>query len=152
MSGSSEPAQPLLRDSRFAALAAVLARAAESGELEPLVAIRVIKDQLRKRNTNRRDSIERRSRAVQEVYDRCAAAGTTVPKNDSLDAPHCDHVWSITPEDLARLQTREAWLFELPRLDEVVLVTAAENYRLQQFERTGLTGYAKYDAAGIELS
>ncbi|HEX7165522.1 MAG TPA: hypothetical protein VF230_00945 [Acidimicrobiales bacterium] len=122
-----------------------------SGELEALVAIRVVKDQLRKRNTNRRDSVERRSKAVQAVYDRCAAEERPVPRNDSPDAPHCDHVWSLAAEDLLRLQTAEAWLAELPRLDEVALVTAAENYRLQSFERAGLTGPAKYEAASIEF-
>lgn len=144
--------EPPLKDARFAALGAVLARAAESGELEPLVAIRVLKDQLRKRNTNKRDSVQRRSKAVQGVYDRCATQGKPVPKNDSLDAPHCDHLWTLTSDDLSRLQTVDAWLAELPRLDEVVLLTAAENYRLQPFEKQGMTGYQKYEAAGIEFA
>lgn len=45
----------------------------------------------------------------------------------------------------------ECLVAELPRLDEVVLLTAAENYRLQPFEKQGMTGYQKYEAAGIEF-
>jgi len=74
-----------------------------------------------------------------------------IPKNGSLDALHCDHVFAITAEDIQRLQTAEAWLKESPRFDEIVCVTAAENYVLEVHERTGANGWEKYATAGVEL-
>ena len=92
-----------------------------------------------------------RSPEAQAVIERYTAEGRAVPKNGSMEALHCDHVNVLRATDLARLQTTEDWLAELPRLKEVVCVTADENYRLQQLERQGADGWGKYATAGIVL-
>ena len=139
------------RDQRFAAIAAALARAAQAGEVAVADAARVIRHELRRRNTKKALEAPWRSRAAQEVIDRYAAEGRRIPTNDSPEALHCDHVFLLGGEDLARLQTQEAWLTELPRLVTVVCVTAAENYVLERAERAGANGWSKYGDAGIEL-
>lgn len=139
------------RDRRFAALAAVLARAASAGEVTDVDALRVIRHELRRRNVNRAIESGRRSVAAQAVIDKYAAANTPVPKNSSDDALHSDHVFPISLADLQRLQSVNAWLAELPRLTEVVCVTAVENYRLEVLEKTGAHGWSKYEAAGVRF-
>ena len=137
------------RDRRFAALAAVLARAASAGEVADVDALRVIRHELRRRNVNRAIKSGRRSIAAQEVIDRYAAAKMPIPKNSSDDALHSDHVFPLSLSDLQRLQSADAWIAELPRLTEVVCLTAVENYRLEVFEKAGAHGWSKYEAAGI---
>lgn len=85
------------------------------------------------------------------MIDRYVREGRPIPKNGSDDALHCDHVWTITAADLAVWDTPDAWLAQLPRLDEVVCVTAAENYRLQPFEKAGHWGWKKYKLAGVDV-
>lgn len=140
-----------LENTRFCALGAVLARAAGAGELEASFAVAVMKDRLRKRNTNKRTSVPYRSVAANTVFEGSAAVGLTPEKNNSLEAIHCDHVWPLLASDLPGLLTPEAWMAVLPRLDEVVCVTARENYRLQRVEREGFYGWDKYREAGVEL-
>ena len=139
------------KDERFAALAAALARASGRREVAAIDVLRVLRHGLRRRNTNRAPQAPYRSRRAQEVLDRYAAAGEPVPKNSSPDALHCDHVQSLTERDLLELTTMAAWLEHLAHLDTVVCVTAAENYALQQVERTGTSGWEKYEAAGVEI-
>lgn len=140
------------KDKRFAALAAVLSRAVVAGELDAPHVLRILRHQLRVMNVNGAMKVTVRSEGAQKVIDRYAAKGQPIPKNGSGDALHCDHVNAITAADLERLQTVEDWLGELGRLVEVVCVTAAENYRLESVERGGVTGLAKYEAAGIKLT
>lgn len=136
---------------RFAALAAVLSRGVADGELTTTHALSVLRHQLRIMNVNGAVKLTRRSSAAQAVIERYAAAGTPIPKNSSLDALHSDHVNPLSAGDLTRLLTRDAWLAELPRITEVVCVTADENYRLEKVESEGMTGWPKYAAAGITL-
>lgn len=149
MSQESEPPRPA--DRRFAALAAVLARAVASGELEPTHARGVLAHQLRKMNVNSALKAPVRSSAAQAVIDGYASLGRPIPKNDSDDALHCDHVHKLRAADLLRLQGVDAWLEELPRLKEVVCVTAAENYQLEKLEQAGADGWSKYKDIGIHL-
>ncbi|MFZ6005785.1 MAG: hypothetical protein ACOYXM_17820 [Actinomycetota bacterium] len=139
------------KDLRFAALAAVLSRAVAAGELEATHALRILRHQLRVMNVNGATKVPRRSEGAQAVIDRYAEAGDLIPKNGSSDALHCDHVHSLTADDLTRLVSVEEWITELPRLVEVVCVTAAENYRLEKLERDGVTGPTKYEMAGIRV-
>lgn len=139
------------KDERFAALAATLSRAARTGDVAPADAGRVIRHELRKRNTNAALRATRRSAKAQAVIEHYGNDGKQVPKNGSLDALHSDHVFVVTAQDIQRLQTAEAWLKELPRFDKIVCVTAAENYALQVHERAGANGWDKYATAGVEL-
>jgi hypothetical protein len=145
------PIEATPRDRRFAALAAVLARATSAGEVADVDALRVIRHELRRRNVNRAIKSGRRSVAAQVVIDKYAAANMPVPKNSSDDALHSDHVFPISLSDLQRLQSVDAWLAELPRLTEVVCVTAVENYRLEVLEKNGARGWSKYEAAGVQF-
>jgi hypothetical protein len=138
-------------DQRLVALGAVLARAVVAGELEATHARGVLAHQLRKMNVNSAIKASKRSTEAQAVIDRYAEAGAPIPKNGSDDALHSDHVHTLHAADMTRLVTVDAWIAELPRLKEVVCVTAAENYRLEKLERAGADGWSKYDAAGITL-
>ena len=149
--GRSVVSSPLTKNERLAALAAVLARAAIGGEVVATDALRVIKHELRTRNTNKALLAPYRSRGAQEVLDRYAAAGERVPNNNSQDALHCDHVHPLNERDLEGLTTPGAWLERLRELDIVVCVTAAENYALEKVERTGEHGWEKYPEAGVEV-
>jgi hypothetical protein len=139
------------KDERLAALAAALARAAGSGEVAATDVLRVIKHELRRRNTKKALLAPYRSRRAQDVLERYAAVGEPVPNNNSPDALHCDHVQSLSERDLVALTTQAAWLERLPHLDTVVCVTAAENYSLQQLERAGVSGWEKYPEAGVQI-
>ncbi len=75
-----------------------------------------------------------------------------MPKNASPDALHADHVYQLTEDDLRRNDTVELWLAAMDRLRTVVCVTATENYRLESYERRGITGPAKYARAGITFT
>jgi hypothetical protein len=130
-------------------LATVLARAVREGDLRATDVLRVLRHELRRRNTNKKTTLAVRSTGAQEVIDRYARNGLPVPKNGSLDALHADHVYALTSDDLANHHSVDEWLSELSPLREVVCVTAAENYRLEVLERAGAAGWGKYAEAGI---
>jgi hypothetical protein len=112
---------------------------------------RVLRHELRRRNTNGHSTLPGARCAAQVVIERYAAEGRRSPANGSPDALHCDHVFTLTDGHLAALTTQDAWLARLPEFDLVVCVTAVENYRLEQRERKGTDGWAKYAAAGVEM-
>ena len=141
--------RPQIVDLHSAALATVLARAVREGDLRAIDVLRVLRHELRRRNTNKKSRLAVRSTGAQEVIDRYARRGLPVPKNGSLDALHADHVFALTSDDLANYHSVGEWLSELSRLREVVCVAAAENYRLEALERAGAMGRDKYDKAGI---
>ncbi|MEJ7786404.1 MAG: hypothetical protein WKF96_16495 [Solirubrobacteraceae bacterium] len=128
----------------------MLARSVRDGEVAVPDALRVLRHELRRRNTNKKLKIPTRSLAAQAVIDRYGAAG--VPKNDSDDALHADHVHPLTEAALRDTDTVERWLLELRRVQMVVCVTASENYRLEVLEQSGTTGPVKYALAGIEFT
>jgi hypothetical protein len=134
---------------RFARLAAALAKAVVNDELPAQEALPVLRHQLRKMNTNRALLAPIRSVAAQAVVDRHAEAGEPIPKNGSADALHCDHVHQLSAADLRVWTTVDEWTRQVAWLAEVVCVTAAENYALEQVERAGITGWQKYEAAGV---
>lgn len=136
---------------RFAAVADVLARATRDGEVLAADVLRILRHELRRRNTNRTDRIPVHSREVERVRAVYAALGQPIPKNSSPDALHADHLNRLEAHHLERLTTRDAWLAELSQLTEVVCVTARENYNLEAVERKGIRGVAKYEEAGVEL-
>jgi len=111
--------------------------------------LRVLRHELRLRNTNKKLAIVQRSSAAQAVIDKHLEAGTPVPNNNSLDALHADHVYALTSEDLETIVSVDDWITALARLREVVCVTAAENYQLEVIEKGGITGPEKYIRAGI---
>jgi hypothetical protein len=123
---STEPSD---RDVRDAALASILAQAVREDRLLAVDALRVIRHELRRRNTNRKLAITKRSLAAQAVIEKYARSGQAIPKNSSDEALHADHVYALT--------------------DKVVCVTASENYRLEKLERVGFNGPAKYTEAAI---
>ena len=135
------------KDIRAAQIAHVLARAVREGELEEADALRILRHELRRRNTNSAVGIAKRSRGAQASIDKYSP--DIPPKNDSPDALHADHVYPLTGDLLRRVETVEQWIVELQRLRTVVCVTAAENYRLEKIERSGTTGSEKYAKAGV---
>ena len=70
---------------------------------------------------------------------------------ESSDALHADHIHPVTTKHLKSLKTVQQWTSAFSRLEEVVCVTAAENYRLEQIERAGITGLEKYAKAKITI-
>jgi hypothetical protein len=134
-------------DVRAARVADVLARAVRDGEVEAVDALRILRHELRRRNTNSTLRIPQRSAGAQASIDKYAPLAP--PKNGSPDALHADHVYPLTAELLLTTQTVDAWLVELARLREVVCVTAAENYALERAEHSGVTGPDKYEAADV---
>lgn len=141
---------PSPSDLRAAQLASVLAQAVREDRLQSADAMRVLRHELRRRYTNKKLGIQRRSAAAQAVIDEHAAAGTAIPNNNSLDALHADHVHALTTLDLETIITVDDWVVALARLREVVCVTAEQNYQLQAIEKTGITGPDKYSEAGIK--
>lgn len=135
------------KDVRAAQLADVLARAVREGELEEADALRVLRHELRRRNTNSTLGIAKRSHSAQASIDEYFPERP--PNNNSPDALHADHVYPLTGAVLRKVDTVERWIVELERLRTVVCVTAAENYRLEKIERAGTTGPEKYDEAGV---
>jgi hypothetical protein len=138
------------RDRRAAQVAHVLARAVRDGELEAVDALRILRHELRRRNTNQAQKIVVRSTEAQRVIDAYGAAN--VPKNASPDALHADHVYSLSEDDLRGNDTLELWISAMQRLRTVVCVTARENYLLETFERKHITGPRKYDKAGVTFT
>lgn len=145
----SEMTSPTGKDLRAAQLASVLAAGVRSNDLHRVDALRVIRHEMRTRNTNKKLGIRPRSVAAQAVIDDYAARSLSVPRNDSPDAMHADHVFALRSEELDRLLTVDDWLEALARFRQVVCVTADENYRLEQLEKAGTDGWRKYETAGI---
>jgi hypothetical protein len=114
-------------------------------------ALRVLRHELRRRNTNKADLIAIHSKGVAQVRERYAGLGQPIPKNASNDALHADHVFNLDEDLLRRVDSVDEWLLALERLSTVVCVTAEENYRLERVERTGVHGWGKYAIAGVEL-
>lgn len=112
-------------------------------------ALRVIKHQMRRRNTNKHASIPFRSTAAQAVIDHYTKVGVPVPKNGSADALHADHVYELGTTELLTTTTVDDWMRLLERARLVVVVTARENYELEQLENAGMRGPAKYLRAGV---
>jgi hypothetical protein len=110
-------------------------------------ALRIIRHELRRRNTNRALTIVPRSTEAQRVVDIYGAAN--VPKNASDDALHSDHVYPVTEDDLYHNDTLAKWIAAMTRLQTVVCVTAKENYLLEAIERRGITGPRKYSEASV---
>ena len=71
------------------------------------------------------------------------------PRNGSNDALHADHVYELGAHHLNSTMTVDAWHDVLTVARTVVVVTARENYELEQIERGGIRGPAKYAAAGV---
>jgi hypothetical protein len=138
------------RDRRAAQVAHVLARAVRQGELMATDALRILRHELRRRNTNQALKIATRSTEAQRVIDEYGEAN--VPKNESPDALHADHVYPLTEDQLHRNDTLELWIDTMHRLRTVVCVTAKENYQLERCERAGVTGPDKYAQAGVTFT
>lgn len=139
---------PTAKELRAARLAHVLAAAVRAHECEAADVLRVLRHELRRLNTRGAEKASRRSVEAQRVLD---THGADRPRNGSPDALHADHVWGLAESQLRELVTTEQWLAELRRLEEVVCVTAKENYRLMALERAGIWGDEKYRQAGIDL-
>ncbi len=142
--------EPTDKERRAAAVAYVLARAVCEGEVNAVDAGRILRHELRELNTNRSHKLPFRSAGAQASIERYAPAWP--PRNDSDDALHADHVYRFSTDLLYEVTTLEGWVLELRRLALVVCVTARENYALEQLERTGLSGPAKYSAAGVSFA
>lgn len=106
------------RDERDAALAAVLAQGVREGKVHPVDALRAIKHEMRRRNTDKH-------------------------------ALHADHVHELGPADMQNTITVDDWIRVLAQARIVVVVTAKENYELEQLENAGPRGPAKYLRAGL---
>lgn len=141
---------PSARDLRAARVAHVLARGVREGEVDTSDALRILRHELRRRNTNTSLKIRQRSLAAQACIDKYAP--DPPPKNGSPDALHADHVYPLTKELLHTVDAVEKWIVELERLRTVVCVTAAENYVLEKIERRGVTGLEKYPRAGVTFT
>lgn len=135
---------------RAARVAAVLAKAVRDAEISPVDALRILRHELRRRNTNAHTAIPVRSGGAQAAIDHYGEGN--VPRNGSPHALHADHVYPLTELELRSTRSVEAWVAELRRVEMVVCVTAEENYRLMRVEKTGLTGPAKYARAGVTFT
>jgi len=138
------------RDRRAAQVAHVLARAVRDDDLVAADALRILRHELRRRNTNQALKIATRSTEAQRVIDKHGAVN--VPKNESPDALHADHVYPLTEDELHRNDTLELWIDTMHRLRTVVCVTAEENYQLERCEQRGVTGPDKYAQAGVTFT
>lgn len=138
------------KERRAAQVAHVLARAVRDGEVEAIDALRILKHELRRLNTNRSHKLETRSDGATLSIKKYAPERP--PRNDSDDALHADHVYAFTADLLYGITDPETWIEELRRLATVVCVTAKENYALEQVEKSGLHGPGKYQVAGVTFS
>jgi hypothetical protein len=134
----------------MAQVAHVLARGVREGGVNPIDALRILKHELRRLNTNSWAKVEGRSRGAQASIDKYAP--NRPPANGSDDSLHADHVYPLTVDRLHEVTTVEAWTHERERLATVVYVTAKENYALQQIERQGTHGPEKYAKAGVTFA
>jgi len=123
------------KDVRAAQIAHALACAVRNGELEAVDALRILRHEMRRRNTNSAFGIARRSHGAQASIDKYAPE--LPPKNGSPDSLHADHVYGLTGGLLRRIDSVEQWIDELQRLRTVVCVTAAENYTLRRSKSWG---------------
>ncbi len=78
-------------------------------------ALRILRHELRQRNTNQALKIATRSTEAQRVIDEYSEAN--VPKNESPDALHADHVYPLTEDQLHRNDTLELWIDTMHRLN-----------------------------------
>jgi hypothetical protein len=138
------------KEERAARVAHVLARAVREGEVNAIDALRILKHELRRLNTNRSHLVSTRSTGAQASIKKYAP--DRPPGNDSDDALHADHVYAFTFDILDRVTTIDAWVVELRKLATVVCVTAKENYALERVENAGLHGPEKYAAAGVTFA
>lgn len=138
------------KELRAAQVAHVVARAVRGDEVHPVDALRILKHELRRLNTNRSHRIALRSSGAQACVEKYAP--DRPPRNDSDDALHADHVYPFTTDLLYEVRSVETWVVELRRLATVVCVTALENYALERVEKDGVTGPDKYAAAGITFT
>ena len=145
--GQSVPDAPTVRDLRDARVAHVLAQAVRQDDVDATDALRILRHELRRRNTGTKMTIRPRSHAAQTSVDKYAPKPP--PANGSNDALHADHVFPLTIALLREVESVERWVVELQRLRAVVCVTASENYKLQVIEHGGITGPEKYAVAGI---
>jgi hypothetical protein len=143
-------AAPAGRDLRDARVAHVLAQAVQEPEVDAVDALRILRHELRRRNTNSTPRIKLRSVGAQASIDKYAPQRP--PKNDSDDALHADHVYPLMAELLRSIDTVDGSVTELARLRTVVCVTASENYALERVEARGITGSEKYALAGITFT
>jgi hypothetical protein len=137
-------------DQRAARVAHVLSRAVRDSEVPEADALRILRHELRRRETKQSQSIPTRSVQAQAVIDKYGAEN--VPKNASSDALHSDHVYPLTEEAVRTTTSVDDWVAALEQLRTVVCVTAAENYALERLERQGSTGPEKYALAGVEFT
>lgn len=118
----TEPApSPTSRDHRDAKLAAHLAQGVREGAVEGVDALRVLRHELRRRNTTSKLRIVRRSAKAQEVIDKYSRLGQELPKNGSRDARRANHVHQINADTLARTIT-VAQRLTGARLDDAMVV------------------------------
>lgn len=139
------------RAEHAAAVAAVLASACRAETIRATDALRIIRHELRRRQTNKHLAIDRRSIGAHQVIAAYATRGEPLPKNGSGHALHADHVYPVTVQHLHSFVTVDDWVAGLSRLGEVVCVTADENFALEALERSGLTGPTKYERLGISF-
>lgn len=132
-----------------AQIAHVLARAVRDGEAREVDVRRILRHEQRRRQVGLKLGIPARSKGAQAAIDKYAP--DPPPNNNSDDALHADHVYPLTVDLFHQVTTLEGWIDELARLDAVVCVTAAENYRLEVIENGGTNGPDKYDVAEIEF-
>ena len=135
---------------RAAAVAHALSTAVRNGDVDPVDAGRILRHELRRLNTNRSHLLEIRSDGAEASIAKYAPERP--PRNGSDDALHADHVYPFNADLFDDVTTLEGWLHELRRLSLVVCVTAKENFALEQVERAGKHGPAKYAAAGVTFS
>jgi hypothetical protein len=138
------------RQLRAAQVAHTLARAVRNDEVDEADALRILKHELRRLNTNRSHRLKARSSGAQVSIEKYAP--DRPPQNASDDALHADHVYPFTADVLYDVTTVTEWVVELRRLATVVCVTAKENYALERVESAGTHGPEKYAAAGITFA
>jgi len=124
MSNAAVMSEPTPKELRAAQVAHTLARAVQSDEVNAIDALRILKHELRRLNTNRSRGLELRSHGAQASIDKYAP--DRPPPNGSDDALHSDHVYPFTTDLLREALTVADWVRELRRLATVVCVTARE--------------------------
>ena len=117
----------MTRRTRQAQIASVLAAAYRAGDIEAKDALRIIRHDLCRLETNKKLEIPRRSRQAHTVIRKYAFENEQPPKNGSSDALHADHIHPVTTTNLKSLKSVQQWATALSPLEEVVCVTAAEN-------------------------
>ena len=98
---------PSNADRRAARVANVVSRAVRDDEVSTSDALRILRRELRRRSTDKSQSIATRSVQAQAVIDRYGTEN--VPLNGSSDALHADHVYPLTEELIRATTTVEEW-------------------------------------------